>query len=131
MSFTHQAAQGMTMELAKEYAENTLDIFHHGKTPPVTQAIVDALHTQGIPPGMPEDLVKAAIPHVDVAKCNSHVTSLLSPQQGPALRRVERIFTCMGCVMTTCVVEVEKLPVITKALMSWAKPILDANAAKS
>jgi hypothetical protein len=133
-SFTHQATTGMSVEIAKQCAENILSIFHHGAEPPITQAIVDALHTKGIPPMMPKELIKAAIPHVDVAACNSHITSLFSPSNGAAnggLVRVERIFTCMGCVLTTCVVEVDKLPVINKSLMSWVKPIMEASTAKS
>jgi hypothetical protein len=138
ISFTHQVAKGMNMDIAKQYAENIISVFHHGKAPPVTQALVDALHTHNIPPMMPQEMLKAAIPAINVAEINSHVTSLFShmqqsgastTQQG--MVRVERIFTCMGVVMTTCIVEVEKLPNLTEALASWAKPIVEANASKT
>ena len=30
ISFTHQVAKGMNMDIAKQYAENIISVFHHG-----------------------------------------------------------------------------------------------------
>ena len=45
--------------------------------------------------------------------------------------RVEKIATCMGCVMATCVADVERLPTIVNGMVKWARPIIKANAQKA
>jgi hypothetical protein len=124
--FTHQAATGMNMELAKKYKDNILAVLHHDATPHTTQMIADRLATKGLPFGMTSDMIHAAVPAINVKDANSKIKGIFSA----CGVKVERISTCMGCVMTTCVVDVDALPKLTAAMMEWAKPIITANQIK-
>ena len=43
---------------------------------------------------------------------------------------METIATCMGCVVATCVADVDQLPRIVQGMVGWAKPIMLANEKK-
>lgn len=115
----------MTMELAKEYAQNILNVLQKGQEPPITKVHLARLPEKGIPPMMPQQF-RDQIKPFDAAKCNQDVTGML----GKGFIRVEKIATCMSSVMTTCVAEVEHMPKIVEGMVMWAKPIIEANALK-
>jgi hypothetical protein len=118
----------MDMSLAKQYAENIISILHKGEAPPITALHAKRVCEYGLPPLMPASL-KQQIKTFDPNAINKNMEGLFT--QHPGAVRVERIATCMGCVMTTCVVEVEQLTRVTNGLISWAKPIIEAAQAKS
>lgn len=125
--FTHEAAKGMDMNMAKKYAENILAIIHEGSTPPITEVHAGRVCTQGFPPLMPENL-KQQVKAFDFHAVNKNLEGLFA--KNPGAIRVERIATSMGCLITTCVAEVKHLPTLTNGIVSWAKPIMEANAIK-
>lgn len=127
-SFTHQAVNGMNMDVAKQYANNILEIVHQGKLPPITYVHATRLKTAGLPPNMPEQFLNQ-IPSFNPDEMNAHLSGLFKPQGKQAVH-VESISTVMGCVLTTCIAEVEHLPKIVNGLISWAKPIIQAGAQK-
>ena len=128
-TFTHELVKGMDMAMAKKMADNILDVLQKGVDPPVTKAHADRVCTMGLPPLMPEAMLKKNIKMFDVEACNASVRSILS-NLNPKPIRIEKISTCMGCLVTTCVVDVEHVPAITNALVGWAKPIIETNAMK-
>lgn len=124
-TFTHQMAEGTTMEMAQACADNILHVFRDGGVPPVTEEHARRLTRENLPPGIPEQYL-AQIKPIDVKRCNEAFCSAVPK----GMVRVESIATCMGCVMATCVMDVENLPKIAKGMMAWAKPIVDANEHK-
>lgn len=124
-TFTHQMAEGMTMETANAIADNILHVLQNGGVPPVTEEHARRLTRENLPPGIPEKFL-AQIHPLDVKRCNEAFCSAVPK----GTIRVESIATCMGCVMATCVMDVENLPKIANGMMSWAKPIVAANEQK-
>lgn len=96
----------MTMQTAQKVAKNILDIFEGGKEPPITHLHSIGLTTKSLPPGIPKQYL-AKIPSIDVQKLNHTIMNQALTKNSV---RVESISTCMGCVMTTCVVDVDQLP---------------------
>jgi hypothetical protein len=136
ISFTHQAAKGMTMDLAKKYAENIVAILHKGAEPPITAVHADRLGKEGLPPLMPAAMLKG-IPALQPTLMNAQLRKAAFPfsesaeEARPSIR-VERISTCMGCVVATCVVDASKIAALNNALVThWARPIVEAQMAKT
>jgi len=127
-SYTHHAATGMTMDLAKQYANNTIEIIHQNKPPPVTFVHASRLKTAGLPPGMPGPFVDQ-IKSFNPDEINAHLKGLFV-QDGRQVVHVESISTVMGCVLVTCVAEVEHLPKVVNGMIAWAKPIIQAGQIK-
>ena len=127
-SFTHEAAKGMDMAMAKKYADNILSIIHKGGVPPITKVHADRVLSQGFPPMIPEFL-KQKIPLFDPTAVNKNVEGLFALY--PGCIKVERIATSMGCIVTTCVAEVQQLIPLTQGIISWAKPVIETNNAKA
>jgi hypothetical protein len=75
---------------------------------------------------MPASFAKQHFPALDVKKCNDAFCAAVPK----GAIRVESIATCMGCVLATCVGDVENLPKIAKGMAEWAQPIIKANEAK-
>lgn len=123
----------MDLEMAKLYAENIINVLHKGTDAPITKVHAQRILTHALPPLMPKAMVKDSIHTFDPVALNAQVKKTLGPTSPTALSpiRVERIATCMGCVLTTCVVEVDLIPTLTNSLISWAKPIIEANANKT
>ena len=123
-SFTHESAEGMTMELAQLYADNILRVLRDGGAPSVTAAHNERILRDALPPGMPKEYLQR-IEGFDVHKADEAWKAV------PAgAIRVESIATCMGCVVATCVADVEALPHIVKGMVGWAEPIMTANKQK-
>lgn len=125
-SFTHEDANGMTMELARQYADNLLRVLRDGGEPSVTAAHRERILRDELPPGMPKEFAER-IAGFDVQQANAAFTS--GVPKGAI--RVESIVTCMGCVMATCVADVDALPAIVKGMVAWAEPIMKANKQKA
>ena len=82
--------------------------------------------------------MQESIPTFDPVAVNATIKGIFMPttqgkdgsKSSPPIR-VERIATCMGCVMTTCVVDVDQVASITNALIGWAKPIVEVQNNKA
>jgi hypothetical protein len=127
-SFTHEAAKGMDMSMAKKYAENVLAILQKGAVPAITEVHAQRVCSQGFPPLIPESL-KQQVKTFDAHSVSKNVEGLFALHPGSI--RVERIVTSMGCLVTTCIAEVDQLMSLTQGIMSWAKPIMEANNFKA
>jgi hypothetical protein len=128
ISFTHEPAKDMSMDVAKQYAENILSIIQKGLEPSITTLHAQRVTSEGFPPLIPASY-KEQIKAFDPIAVNKNIQGLFT--QHPGAIRVESITTSMGCVMTTCVVEVEHLARLTNGVISWAKPIIEVAQAKS
>jgi hypothetical protein len=129
LCFTHEAAKDMTMDLAKEYAQNVLSIIQSGAVPPITEVHAARVLGEGFPPLMPQAMIKQYVKTFDPADANKSIQGLFTKY--PSALRVEKIATSMGCVITTCVAEVEHLPMLTEGIIAWAKPIIEVNSLKA
>ena len=126
ITFTHEDAQGMTMEKAQEYKKIIINVMGKGMEPPVTAAHLERILKENLPPGMPSDIA-AKIQGFDVQKSNKSFTDAV--KEGTI--RIESIATCMGCVVTTCVIAVKDLPKVVAGAIGWAKPIMQAMERKN
>lgn len=88
-------------------------VYVQGMDPPITQLHANRMQTEALPPLMPKALVKESIPTFDPEKCNASLKGLFNPAAADSSKsppiRVERIATCMGCVLTTCVADVDQV----------------------
>jgi hypothetical protein len=130
ISFTHQLARGMTLQKAKEIADNVLAVLHRQETPPITALHAARIHDPTLyPPLMPENLIKC-VSTFDVEGCNKAVQSAFQSVPAGSIR-VEKVATCMGAVIVTCVVELEHAAKLCGGLMNWIKPIAGAYSNKA
>jgi hypothetical protein len=125
MSFTHQMPRGMTMEKAKQFADTVLAVLRGHQDPPITAIHSARIHDASLyPPLMPADKI-TAVQGFDAAAANANVKAALAAVPEGAVR-VEKIFTSMGCVIVTCVVEVASVGTLCAGLSNWIKPIAEA-----
>ena len=125
ITFTHEDAEGMTMEKALHMKDNIINVLGKGKEPPITAAHLNRVLKENLPPGMPSDFA-AKIQGFDVDRSNKSFTDAV--KEGTI--RIECISTCMGCVVTTCVLAVKDLPKVVAGAIGWAKPIMQAMEMK-
>ena len=127
-TFSHEVPTGINMHVAKKFADNIVAVVKNGSEPGITRVHAQRVLTEGFPPLMPKELIQQYVKTFDPKALNERIRGVFTAKPGAI--RVERIATSMGCVIATCVVETKELPGMVNTLVSWAKPIIEVNAAK-
>ena len=70
LTFTHECATGMSMDLARQWADNILRVLGDGEDPPVTAVHHERILSDALPPGMTQQYIQQ-IQSFDVAKSNA------------------------------------------------------------
>lgn len=125
ISFTRQMPRGMTIETAKAFADTVLAVLHNHQDPPITALHAARIHDAALyPPLMPPKTI-SAVQGFDVAAVNASARAAFAAAPEGAVR-VEKIFTAMGCVIVTCVLEIASAQTLCAGLSNWIKPIAEA-----
>lgn len=125
ISFTHQLAKGMTMEKAKEFAGTVLSVLRGHQEPCITAVHAARIKDPALyPPCMPQDKI-AQIKVFDPAALNQSAKQAFASVPENTIR-VENISTAMGCLIVTCIVDIQPANILCAGLTNWIRPIAEA-----
>lgn len=110
---------------SREFADTVLAVLRGHQDPPITAIHAARIHDASLyPPLMPAANI-TAVQGFDAAAVNASVKATFAAAPEGAIR-VEKIFTSMGCVIVTCVLEVASAGTLCAGLSNWIKPIAEA-----